>query len=105
MGDPPFRVFELCCGLFSWPRPALPPPCAAVPNERLPLQDPDKSEEGAAVKPRTSRRKTAAAAKREERKALVLPPATEKNFIGFLPEEFCAPFRLLFQLFAVAGWP
>eukprot|EP00752_Nemacystus_decipiens_P007655 g6843.t1 len=66
-------------------------------------KDPDESEEGPG-KSKESRRKAAAAAaageKKEEATALALPPATEKHFIGFLPEEFCAPFRLLFQLFA-----
>ena len=61
------------------------------------------SEEGA-VRSKRGHRK-AAATKKEESTSLALPPAAEKNFIGFLPEEFCAPFRLLFQLFAVAGWP
>lgn len=73
-------------------------------------QDPDKGEEGAVKSKRNARKEEAAAkakakGKKEEGPALALPPAAEKNFIGFLPEEFCAPFRLLFQLFAVAGWP
>eukprot|EP00903_Cladosiphon_okamuranus_P013009 g12138.t1 len=71
---------------------------------QLVVEDPNESEE-AAVRSKRNRCKTTAATKKEEGTALAIPPATEKHFIGFLPEEFCAPFRLLFQLFAVAGWP
>lgn len=72
-----------------------------------PPQDLDKTPPEGAVKPKSCGRTTPAVKKRsKEASALALPPpATEKCSIGFIPEEFCAPFRLLFQLFAVAGWP